>query len=55
MARFLNFIIENPQDVEIKNDSKKLIEELGKFAIEHPIVEKKPKRWLFWDMFGNYD
>lgn len=55
LQRFLNYTIEKTQDMEMKKRTEKLRIELEQFVIDHPIAEEKPKRWLFWDIFGIYD
>ena len=55
LLRFLNKIKENSKDHVMRNEAKLLEDSLKDFINKHPIEEEKPRRWLFWNIFGNYE
>lgn len=55
LQRRLNKINESTENLDTKNDCNSLQIKLTEFIKNHPIPEIKPKRWLFWDIFGIYD
>ncbi|MCH7647968.1 MAG: hypothetical protein IIA83_05120 [Thaumarchaeota archaeon] len=48
-------IIKNTESTDMKNKGNYQQNKLEEFIKNHPIPETKPKRWLFWDIFGIYD
>lgn len=48
-------IIKNTESTDMKNKGNYQQNKLEEFIKNHPIPETKPKRWLFWDIFGIHD
>ena len=55
LQKMLNKVIENTESSEMKNNCNSSQIRLTEFIKNHPIPEERPKRWLFWDIFGMHD